>query len=417
MQPHSSPCEWSTLFRPAASFVLETNSNCLFIFDTCCTISLVGEPFILSFFRRTISIDSLSGTLAASYASLSKIQDFTITYTKISGTLPTVFPGLRIFTVSSSLISGSLPDMTFWRNVTVLSFANNKLSGSFVAAQLPPNSVYFNASWNRLSENTLQLNALPATITLMDLSFNLYQGLLLKSSDLTVQMSQSTSLVVNLKGNHIFCPLPGNSELPSNMDLLADPCEIDYSSLIPYGTALVCALVTALTVFLLGKCRFKRIYTRVLTWMLLPRFLFAKYCAMYFVSVFSLVNLALNFNSMISALAVDSPDSCSLVNLKQLWINEIPAGFINPDGTDFPSPDIYSNFSQYASLLLSSFAGQVYPELVQENIAFFRRCAWTLIQMSALIRITATSAIVPWISLKMIGTPSPSICGPLQLWL
>jgi hypothetical protein len=234
---------------------------------------------------------------------------------------------LGIFTVSSSLVSGSLPDMTVWRHVSVLFFANNMLSGSFFAAQLPSKASYFDASFNRLSADTLQLSSLPATMIFVDLSHNLYQGLLLKTSDLTVQLSQSTSLVVNLKGNHIYCPLPGRSELPAKLDLLTDRCEIDYRSLIPYGTALVCALVLAFAVFLLAKCRFKQIYTRVLSWMLLPRFLFAKYCVVYLVSVYSLVTVALSFNSTVSALAIDSQDSCILVNLKQFWINQISQSF------------------------------------------------------------------------------------------
>ena len=321
---------------------------------------------------RRISVDFLSGTLSASYASLSKIEDFAISFTKISGTLPTAFAGLGIFTISYSFISGSLPDMTFWRNVTVVSFANNKLSGSFSAALLPPKISYFDASFNRLSASTLRLSALPATINLVDLSHNLYQGLLLKASELTVQLSQSTSLVVNLKGNHIFCPLPGKSELPSKLDLLTDRCEIDYRSLIPYGTALVCAFVVTLAVFLAVKFGFKQIYTRALNWMLLPRFLFAKYCVLYLVSVFLFVNMVLSFNSIVSALAIDSPDSCSLVNLKQLWINQIPFPFINRDGTNFPSPELFSNFSQYASLLLSNFPGRLHLNYVEENIGFFR---------------------------------------------
>ena len=312
------------------------------------------------------------GTLSASYASLSKIEDFTINSTCISSTLPTAFAGLGIFTVSASLVSGSLPDMTFWRNVTVLSFADNKLSGSISAAQLPPKTSYFDVSGNWLSADTLQLSALPPTITLVDLSHNLYQGLLLKASDLAVHLSQSTFLLVNLKGNHIYCPLPGNSELPSNIHLITDRCEIDYHSLFPYGTALACALMSAFFVFLLGKCRFKQIYTRVLTWMLHPRFLLAKYCVIYFVGVFLLVNTVLSFYSMVSALEIDSPDSCSLVNLKQLWINKIPYRFAYSDGQNFPLPDLYSNFSQYASLLLSNFPGQLYPDSVQENIGFFR---------------------------------------------
>ena len=209
-------------------------------------------------------------------------------------------------------------------------------------------------------------------MTLVDLSYNLYRGILLKASDLTVQMSMSTSLVVNVKGNHIYCPLPGKSELSSSLDLLTDRCEIDYHSLFPYGIALACALVTALTVFLLGKCRFKRIYSRVLSWMLLPRFFVAKYCVLYFVTVLSLVNVVLSFYSMVWALAVDSPDSCSLVNLKQLWINKIPIVFGNNDGTIFPSPDLFSNFFQYVSLLFSSFTYQRFPDSVQLNIEFFR---------------------------------------------
>ena len=178
-------------------------------------------------FCRRIEALFLSGALSASYASLSKIEVFRVSFTKISGTLPTAFAGFGIFTVSSSLVSGSLPDMTFWRNVTVLSFANNALSGSFSAAKLPPKTSFLNASFNRLAADTLQLSALPATMTLVDLSFNLYQGLLLKASELTVQLSHSTSLVVNLKGNHIYCPLPGNSELPAMLDLLTARCEID----------------------------------------------------------------------------------------------------------------------------------------------------------------------------------------------
>ena len=169
-------------------------------------------------------MDSLSGTLSASYARLSEIEVFATSNTKISGTLPKSFAGLDFFTVSDSLVSGSLPDMTLWRNVTVLSFAANKLSGSFTAAQLPPKTSNFNVSSNRLSADTLQLSALPSTMTLLDLSHNLYQGLLLKASDLAVQLSLSTSLVVNLKGNHIYCPLPGKSELPSKLDLLTDRC-------------------------------------------------------------------------------------------------------------------------------------------------------------------------------------------------
>ena len=305
-------------------------------------------------------------------SALSKLS-FAISYTMISGTLPTRFTGYGIVTVNASLVSGSLPDMTFWRNVTVLSFAHNMLSGSFSAAQLPPKIIYFDASYNRLSGDTLQLNALPATVSSVDLSHNLYQGLLLKASDLTVQLSQSTSLVVNLKGNHIYCPLPGKSELPSKLDLLTDRCEIDYRSLIPYGTALACMLVVALAVFLLVKCRFKQIYTRVLAWMLLPRFWLAKYCVIYLVSVYSLVTMALNFSSMVSALAIESPDTCSLVNLKQLWNNQIPSSFAASDGTVFPSPNLYSNFSQYASLLLSNFPGRKYPDSVQRNIEFFQK--------------------------------------------
>ena len=218
----------------------------------------------------------------------------------------------------------------------------------------------------------LQLEELPSAMSLLDLSHNLYQGLLLKASDLTVQLSQSTSLVVNMKGNHIYCPLPGKSELPSQLDLLSDRCEIDYRSLIPYGSVLACLLVVALSVFLLVKCRFKQLFTRVLAWMLLPRFLYAKYCVLYLVSVYSLVTMALSFNSTVSALAIDSPDSCSLVNLKQLWIDQIPTRFVDSDGTTVPSPALYSNFSLYASLLLSSFPGRLYPELVQENIETFR---------------------------------------------
>ena len=328
-----------------------------------------AECFML---RRRIRVDSLSGTLSTSYASLSKIVKFEIVYTKLSGTLPMTFGGSGIFSVSASLVSGSLPDMSFWRNVTVLSLAGNKLSGTFSAERLPPKTSYFNASSNRLSADTLQLSALPATTTLVDLSRNLYQGLSLKASDLTVQVSLSTSLVVNLEGNHIFCPLPGKSELPSNLDLLTDRCEIDYHRLIPYGTSLACVLVVALATFLLGKCHFKQIYTRVLTWILQPRLLFAKYCVIYLIKVLSLVSMVWSFCNMFSALEVESPDSCSLVNLKQLWINNIPAVFANFDGTSFPSPDLYTNFSQYASLLLSGFPGQQFPEIVQENIVFFR---------------------------------------------
>ena len=292
--------------------------------------------------------------------------------TQLSGTLAQTFAGVGRVVVSATCVSGSLPDMTLWRDVTWLSFANNKLSGSFSAALLPPKTSYFNSSFNRLSGDTLQLSSLPASINLVDLSHNLYQGLLLKASDLTVQLSQSTSLVVNLKGNHIFCPLPGKSELPSNIGLLTDQCEIDYQSLFPYGTALACALVLALIVFLLVKCRFKQIYTRIRSWVVLPRFLCAKYCVMYSVSLFSLVNIVLSFYSMVSALEVDSPDSCSLFNLKQLWINNIPPSFANQDGTAFPSPDSYTNFSQYASLLLSNFPVRQNPGRVQNIIEFFR---------------------------------------------
>ena len=46
---------------------------------------------------RTISSGSLSGTLSA-FARLSKIEFFTINFTNISGTLPTEFAGLGIFT-------------------------------------------------------------------------------------------------------------------------------------------------------------------------------------------------------------------------------------------------------------------------------------------------------------------------------
>ena len=262
--------------------------------------------------------------------------------------------------------------MTSWHNVTVLSFSGNLLSGSFSAAKLPPKSSNFDASSNRLSADTLQLSALPPAMALVDLSYNSYQGLLLKASDLAVQLSLSTSLVLNIKGNQIYCPLPGKSEVPEILNLLTDRCEVDYRSLFPYGTALACALVAAFAVFLLGKCWFKQMYTRVLLWMLAPRFLLAKYSVLYFISVFSLVNIALSFNSMIGALAIASPDSCSLLNLKQLWIKQNPTEFSDSDGSIFPSPDLYSNFSQYAKLLLSGFPGRQFPELVQQNLDFFQ---------------------------------------------
>ena len=273
---------------------------------------------------------------------------------QLSGTLAPSYSGCGTFVVRSSFVSGSLPDMAFWSNVTSLSLANNKLSGSFSAAQLPPKTSYFKASSNRLSADTQQLGALPATTTLLDLSHNLYQGLLLKASDLTVQLSLSTSLVVNMKGNHIYSPLPGKSEIPSSLDLR---CEIDYHSLFPYGTALACALVLTLAVCLLDKCHRLQIYTRVITCMMHPRWSFAKYCLIYLVSAFSLVNMVESFCGMFSALAIDSPNNCSLVNLKQFWINKIPWSFFELDGTTFPPSDTYSNFSQYASLLLSNFPG------------------------------------------------------------
>ena len=322
--------------------------------------------------RRTISSDSLSGTLAASFARLSQIEDFTINFTKISGTLPTEFAGLGIFTVSNSMVSGTLPDMTLWRNVTVLSFAGNQLSGSFLASQLPPKSSYFDISWNGVSDDRLQLSGLPVTMTLLDLSHNAYQGLLLKASDLTVQLSVSTSLVLNMKGNQIYCPLPGKSELLSYLNLLTDRCVTDYRGLFPYGAALACALVVSLAVFLLGKFCFKQRFSRLRSWMLLPRFLLAKYCVMYFISVFSLVNIVLTYHSMTVALALDSLDSCSLVNLNQLWINKIPFDFSNIDGSRYPSPDSYSDFSQYVSLLLAGFPGRLFPAGVQMNIDSFR---------------------------------------------
>ena len=321
---------------------------------------------------RTISSGSLSGTLSASYARLSKIEVFTITFTKISGTLPTEFAGLGIFTISNSLVSGSLPDMTSWGNVSALSFASNKLSGSFLASQLPPKSSYFDISLNWLSADRLQLSALPATMSLVDLSYNSYQGLLLTASDLTVQPPQSNVLVMNMKGNQIFCPLPGKSELPSNFDLLTDRCVTDYFGLFPYGTVLASVLVAALVVFLLGKCCFKQIFKRVLSWRLLPQFLLAKHCVVYAISAVSLVNIVQSFYSMFSALAFVSPDNCSLVNLKQLWMYKVPFTFLWLDGTRFPPPDLYSNFSQYAQLSLSGFPGQLYPHEVQMNIEFFQ---------------------------------------------
>ena len=147
-------------------------------------------------FCRKVSVNLLSGALSGSYTSLSKIYDFTISFTKISGTLPTAFAGLGIFAVSVSLVSGSVPDKTLWRNVTVFSFS---------AAKLPSKTSFFNASSNWFSAPTLQLNAFPATISFVDLSQICSRDYCWK---LTVQLSQSTSLVVNLKGNHIYCPLP-----------------------------------------------------------------------------------------------------------------------------------------------------------------------------------------------------------------
>ena len=327
----------------------------------------------LVFRFRSIEL-AVSGTLAASYSKLANTDLFRIASTSVSGSLPSEFSGFGTFVVSDSLLSGSLPDMSLWLNVSVVAIAGNRLSGSFSVAFLPPKVAYFDASRNLFASDALLLNDIPATVSLLDLSYNMYKGLLLKLSDLRRPPS-SAVMVLNLKGNQIFCPLPGKSDLINGLDLLVDPCLTDFSALLPYGAALATAPMVAVLLLLLLRCHLKHPYNDVRACLMHQRFHLFKFGVFYASGVYSMVTVAMTFNSMLLALAVVSPDNCAQFNLKQMWINNMPQTFGNLDGSTFPPPLSYSNFTTYAQLLLNGFPGLEFPAAVQQNINVFQaRC-------------------------------------------
>ena len=381
--------EWLRIFYHQVQSFVNSNEFIYYLFFDLRRVTEISGTLSPSLFSWTsLQVfrtpgNYLSGTLPVCSSLQGQIScllwpaltDFNVDYNHISGSVPTEYAVLRnleSFSAESNQLDGSLPNLSSWSlHLSRIFLAGNQFVGAFSTMLLPPNATRVDFSLNQLN-GEVQLKCLPISMVLLNLSANRYNGLLLTASELSMPFGQSGVMVLDITENDLFCPLPGVSQLyqanlhSKHLTLLTSDCRTNFSELMTRGIVFGALMLFTFVILVSVKFFCKRAFSILQASLKQPRLLLCIFSLKLLWQLYSFFNVALAFRTMFSAIDVITPNNCVIFNLKELWIDEM-GHFSNSTGSEFPTPNSYTNFTEYITLLYNGFPGRLLRPSVQNN--------------------------------------------------
>ena len=234
---------------------------------------------------------------------------------------------------------------------------------------------------------------LPNTVLNFNISYNIFENLVLDKSSFTLPplplSSSKVEVKIDIRGNHISCPFPGIFDItdanPSkSVTVFNDGCETNFV-FFTKGSVVLASLgvIAFLTIRIFPKM--KRMLMKYNKQIRISIFFVG-----YLFRFLNIFNDVLSYNYMINASLIQFPDLCPTVNDKVKFLTSMYS-WTNPQDS-IPYPDYscqninstdcggisaysnkYTTFSTYLSLLRNGWPQKYFPELVNQDVQTFEK--------------------------------------------